>query len=64
MYAKNNGHATYVVITNKEKKESISIGTFGYMKHKGDWKDIIPDWKNYKEFTFYTVYDKDLKKVE
>jgi len=64
MYTKDKGHATYIIITNKLKFKTTSIGTYGYMTHKGVWEKIIPDWFGFGNFNSYRVLDEELNKVK
>ena len=58
MYTKNSGHASYVIKMDKKKK--ISIGTFGYMFHEGDWDEIIPDWIGFGNWESYMIKNENL----
>jgi len=49
------GHATLLI--EDEKHEWRSIGTFGYQHHNGSIPEIIPDWKPYRNWTRYKLYD-------
>jgi len=56
MYKKGEGHATLLI------DKDLSIGTFGYKRHKGKIKDILKDW-SYEDWTKYTTSKGYGKKV-
>lgn len=62
MYNKSSGHATYVI--KKEGEKKVSVGTFGYMTHKGSWGEIIPDWRGYEDCEMYKVKNENLDTIE
>jgi len=62
MYDKKSGHASYVI--KKDDKKKVSVGTFGYMIHDGEWEEIIPDWNGFKDWNMYKVKDEDLNIIE
>lgn len=58
MYKKDSGHATLLI--KDGNKSWRSIGTFGFMKHKGVISDIIPNWRGYEKWTYYKLYDEEI----
>jgi hypothetical protein len=61
MYTNEIGHASYVI--KKSGKKKISIGTFGYMKHEGDWGEIIKDWHGFENWQMYKIKDENLNTI-
>jgi hypothetical protein len=67
MYTEDSGHCELLIDEGMDGKKHkwISVGTFGYNHHKGkDYKDIIPDWSGYKDWTEYCVKDGNLKEIK
>lgn len=62
MYTNDSGHASYVI--KKEAEKKVSVGTFGYMTHKGSWGEIIPDWRGYEDCEMYKVKNENLDTIK